>query len=95
MTLVEVAFVSVPHVLPEQPLPDSVHVTPLLAESLLTVAVKFCVEPVETLAVEGDTATLIAAPAMVIVAEDDFVVSETDVAISVTVADDGTEFGAL
>ena len=90
-----VAFASVPQVLPEQPEPDSVHVTPLFAESLLTVAVKFCAEPVETLAVEGDTATLIAAPAMVIVAEEDLVVSDTEVAVSVTVADDGTEFGAL
>ena len=90
-----VAFVSVPQVLPEQPEPVSVHVTPLLAESLLTVAVKFCVEPVETLAVEGDTATLIAAPAMVIVAEDDLVVSDTEVAVRVTVAGDGAAIGAV
>ena len=90
-----VAFVSVPHVLPEQPLPDSAHVTPLFAVSFFTVAVKFCVEPVETLAVDGDTATLIAAPAMVIVAEEDLVVSDTEVAVSVTVAGEGTELGAL
>ena len=90
-----VAFVSVPQVLPEQPLPVSVHVTPLLAESLLTVAVKFCVEPVVTFAVEGDTATLIATPATVIVAEDDFVLSVTEVAVRVTVAGDGTELGAV
>ena len=90
-----VAFVSVPQVLTEQPLPDSVHVTPLLAESLLTVALKFCVEPVVTFAVEGDTATLIAAPAMVIVAEDDFVLSATDVAVSVTVAGEGAVAGAV
>ena len=91
----EVAFVSVPHVLPEQPLPVSVHVTPLFALSFFTIAVKFCVEPVETLAVEGDTATLIAAPAMVIVAEDDLVVSETEVAVRVTVAGEGAVAGAL
>ena len=91
----EVAFVSVPHVLPEQPLPVSVHVTPLFAVSFFTIAVKFCVEPVETLAVDGDTATLIAAPAMVIVAEDDFVLSMTEVAVRVTVAGDGTELGAV
>ena len=90
-----VAFVSVPQVLPEQPEPVSVHVTPLLAVSFFTVAVKFCVEPVVTFAVEGDTATPIAAPAMVIVAEDDFVVSETDVAISVTVAGEGAMAGAV
>ena len=90
-----VAFVSVPQVLPEHPEPDSAHVTPLFAESLLTVAVKFCVEPVETLAVEGDTATLIAAPVMVIAAEDDFVLSATDVAVSVTVAGEGAVAGAV
>ena len=90
-----VAFVSVPQAVPEQPLPVSVHVTPLLAESLLTVAVKFCVEPVVTFAVEGDTATLIATPATVIVAEDDFVLSVTEVAVRVTVAGDGTELGAV
>ena len=90
-----VAFVSVPHVLPEQPLPDRAHVTPLFAVSLLTVAVKFCVEPVETLAVEGDTATLIAAPVMVIAAEDDFVLSATDVAVRVTVAGEGAVAGPL
>ena len=89
-----VAFVSVPQVLPEQPEPDSVHVTPLFAESFFRVAVKFCVEPVETLAVEGDTDTLIAAPAMVIAAEDDFVLSATDVAVSVTVAGEGAVAGA-
>ena len=81
-----VAFVSAPQAAPEQPLPESVHVTPLLAVSFFTVAVKFCVEPVETLAVEGDTDTLIAAPATVIVAEEDLVVSETEVAVRVTVA---------
>ena len=90
-----VAFVSVPQAVPEQPLPVSVHVTPLFVESLLTVAVKFCVEPVVTFAVEGDTATPIAAPAMVIVAEDDLVVSETEVAVRVTVAGEGAVAGAL
>ena len=90
-----VAFVSVPQAVPEQPLPVSVHVTPLLAESLLTVAVKFCVEPVETLAVEGDTDTLIAAPATVIVAEEDLVASDTEVAVSVTVAGEGAVAGAV
>ena len=89
-----VAFVSVPQAVPEQPLPDSVHMTPLFAVSFFTVAVKFCVEPVETLAVEGDTATLIAAPATVIVAEDDFVLSATEVAVSVTVEGEGAVAGA-
>ena len=89
-----VAFVSVPQVLPEQPEPDSVHVTPLLAESLLTVALKFCVEPVVTFAVDGDTATLIC-PLMVMVAEEDFVVSLTDVAVRVTAAGEGTYAGAV
>ena len=90
-----VAFVSVPQVEPEQPLPASAQVTPLFDVSLLTVAVKFCVAPVETVAVAGDTATLIAAPAMVIVAEDDFVLSDTDVAVSVTVAGEGAALGAV
>ena len=89
-----VAFVNVPQVFPEQPLPDSVHVTPLFAVSLLTVAVKFCVDPVETLAVDGDTDTLIVPP-IVIVAEDDFVVSDTEAAVRVTVAGDGTELGSV
>ena len=93
--LVAVAFVSVPQAVPEQPLPDSAHVTPLFAVSFFTVAVKFCVEPVVTFAVEGDTATLIAAPAMVIVAEDVLVVSDTDVAVSVTVAGEGAVAGAV
>ena len=38
---------------------------------------------------------LIAAPAMVIVAEDDLVVSETDVAVRVTVAGEGAVAGAV
>ena len=89
-----VPFVSVPQVLPEQPLPDSVHVTPLLAESLLTVAVKFCAEPAVTLAVKGETLTVIP-PTIVITEEADFVGSETEVAVKVTAADAGTAAGAV
>jgi hypothetical protein len=38
-----VLFVKVPHAVPLHPLPESVQVTPLLVESLVTVAAKFSV----------------------------------------------------
>ena len=57
MTEVEVMTVKVPQVEPEQPEPDSVHVTPLLAGSSCTDAVKPAVVEICTDFVEGDTVT--------------------------------------
>lgn len=85
---------SIPHVAPEHPVPLSVHVTPLLCASLVTVAVKFCVRLTVTFAVVGATVTPIAG-ATVIVAEAVRDVSATEVALSVTVAGDGTVAGAV
>ncbi len=59
------------------------------------VAVKFCLCLVGTFAVDGDTVTEIAPATMVMVADDDLVASEREVAVSVTVAGDGTSFGAV
>ncbi len=50
-----------PHVEPEQPAPERDQVTPLFAGSFVTLAVKFCVWPVMTLAEAGETATVIEA----------------------------------
>src|SRR5260370_31254451 len=55
VTDVDVAFISVPHVLPLQPAPESVHVTPLFWTSLVNCAVKFCVPKIAaTLALAGE-----------------------------------------
>jgi hypothetical protein len=43
VTDVVVTFVSVPHVAPLHPVPETDQVTPLLPVSLVSVAVKFCV----------------------------------------------------
>ena len=94
MTLVAVALVSVPQAVPEQPRPDSAHVTPLFAESLLTVAVKFCVKPAVTFASEGEIITAMPAT-MVTTDEADFVGSATAVAVRVTAAGEGTAAGAV
>jgi len=61
----------------------TLQVTPLAAGSLVTVAVNCPVAPDWTVAVAGATATVIAGT--VIVAEPDFVVSDTDFAVIVTV----------
>jgi hypothetical protein len=58
-------------------------VTPLFAASLLTVAVYCCVPFTGTFALEGATVTVMAGT--VIVAEFDFVVSATEVAMIVMV----------
>jgi hypothetical protein len=89
---------SVPHVAAVHPAPMSVHVTPLFAESPVTVAVKLELLLTTTIAVgcESETATPAATPeAIVIVAEADFVPSVTDVAVMVTVAGLGTVAGAV
>ena len=92
-----VVGVTVPQVAPVHPVPVSVHLTPLAAESLATVAVKACVPFTVTLAVVSDKVTVIGAAVAVtvIVADADFVVSATEVAFSVTVAGLGTVVGAL
>ena len=83
-----------PHVAPLQPVPLSVHVTPWFCPSFETVAVKLCVSPTFTVAVNGDTTTEIAG-ATVIVEEKLRVPSATEVALIVTVAGDGTAAGAV
>jgi len=97
VTEVLVTFASVPHVAPEQPLPESDHVTPLFCESFCTVAVKPAVVKTCTGVDVGLTETEIGAGAAVtvMVADADFVPSATDVAFSVTVAGVGTAEGAV
>ena len=84
----------VPHVAPLQPVPVSVHVTPLFCVSFVTVAVKFWVLLTLTVAAVGARATATAA-VTVMDAFDVFVVSPTDVAFRVTAAGLGTLAGAL
>ncbi len=92
-----VTFVSVPQDTAAQPVPDKLQLTPLLAESFFTVAVK----PVDcdtcTDAEAGFTVTEMGAEAVVIVmaALADLVLSAIDVALRVTVAGLGTLAGAL
>ena len=87
---------SVPQAVPLQPAPERVQVTPLFCESFCTVAVKLCDCPVCTDALVGDTLTLIAGGVvMVIAAAALFVVSATDVAVTVTVAGLGAAAGAV
>jgi len=94
---VAVAIVSVPHVVPEQPAPESDQVTPLFCESFCTEALKLAV--VETCAekVAGLTETEMARGVEVIVtlAAFDFVGSDTEVALIVTAVDEGTLAGAV
>jgi hypothetical protein len=86
----------VPQVAPLQPVPARVQATPLFCESFVTVAAKFCVSPVCTLAVVGATLTTTAGAAVtVIVAVPCLVPSATEVAVSVTVAGVGTLAGAV
>jgi hypothetical protein len=63
---------------------DTVHVTPLFAGSLVTVAVNFAVAPACTVAVLGVTETTIPAGTLM-VAEFDADVLATEVAVMVTV----------
>ncbi len=77
----------VPHMLPEQPEPESDQVTPLFWESFCSVVVNVCVPvPACKLAVCGDIVTTIGGLVMVMVAASCLVGSVIDVAISVTVA---------
>jgi hypothetical protein len=92
------AGATVPHVAPLQPAPDSVQLTPAFAESFVTVAVKLAVPPAATVAVVCDKLTAIGAGgagATVIAAAAVFVASDTDLAVSVTLAGVGALAGAL
>ena len=88
---------SAPQDAPLQPVPESVHVTPLFCGSFCTVALKVCVCPTVTDAPVGATLTVTGGggAVMVIVALALFVGSVTDVANSVTVAGLGTVVGAV
>jgi hypothetical protein len=73
---------TVPHGVGEQ---DTVQVTPLFAESLVTVAVNCDVAPACTVAVLGVTETETVLAGIVMVAEAAFDESATEVAVTVTV----------
>jgi hypothetical protein len=84
-------------VLSPQLAPNSFQVTPLFCESFCTVAVKFWLAFVGTVADIGDTVTTIA-PGLgitVTVAAADFMLSATDVAVRVTIGGEGTLAGAV
>ena len=90
-------MLSVPQVAPEQPVPESDHVTPLFSESFCTEALKLAVVETCTESDPGLTETEIGSGAAVtvIVADADFVPSATEVAFIVTVAGVGTDAGAV
>ena len=97
MADVAVMLVSVPHVAPEHPAPERDQVTPLFCESFCTEAAKLAEVETCTEVLAGLTETTMgrAAAVIVTVAVFDFVVSETDVALRVTEAGDGTLAGAV
>ena len=97
MTEVAVAPLKVPQLLPLHPDPPKVHVTPLFCESFDTDAVNAAVPvPACALVLPGEMETETTGFAVaVIVAVALFVLSVTDVAISVIVAGLGTAPGAL
>jgi len=97
VTEVVVTLLSVPHVVPVHPAPETDQVTPLFCESFCTEAVKMAVVETCTEVVAGltDTAMGRGAEVMVTLAAFDFVVSVTEVAVMVTVAGDGTLAGAV
>ena len=82
---------------PKHPPPESDQVTPLFCESFCTEAVKLFAVETCTKAVAGLTETAMARGAAVIVtfAAFDFVGSETELAVMVTAADEGTLAGAV
>ena len=88
-----VMLLNVPQAAPLQPAPDRVQVTPWLPESLVTVAVKFCVWLTCTVAEVGETLTE-TAPDTVTLAEPEREGSALEVAVTVT-AEDGAEAGAV
>lgn len=80
---------------PLHPAPERDQFAPLPAASFVTVAVKFFVAPTPTLAVPGETLTLIGGAVSVMVAEAFFDPSRFDVATNVTLAGDGNVAGAV
>jgi hypothetical protein len=94
MADVLVTFISVPQLSPEQPAPDSVHVTPAFLGSWSSVAVKLRVVPGITLdGVLGASETDTGLSARL--TEADFVASARDVAVIVTVVALATNGGAV
>ncbi len=92
-----VTFESVPQVEPVQPEPESVQVAPLFCASFCSEVVKPWVPmPACTLGALGLTVTMIVwGVVTVMVAEAVCVVSAVEVAVSVTVAGEGTVVGAV
>jgi hypothetical protein len=88
---------SVPHAVPLQPPPLSAQLTPLFCASFVTVALNPCVPPGAcTLAVFGETATAITGGAVIVIAAAaDLLASATAVAVTITVAGEGTLPGAV
>jgi len=97
VTEVVVAPVSVPHVAPLHPVPESDQVTPLAPVSFVKVAVKFCLPmPACTLAVVGESVIEITGAAVIVtVALSNFVLSAAEIALTVTVPPVGTAAGAV
>ncbi len=88
---------TVPHAAPLQPAPESVQFTPLFCGSFCSKAVKFCDPVAGTVAVVGEMLTLSGAGSAVILiaAEADLVLSDTDVAVRLTFAGLGRVAGAV
>jgi hypothetical protein len=89
----------VPHAAPLQPAPFNVQLTPLFCTSFCTVAVRACECPVCTETVAGLTATAITGGGAVLDSVIDttalLALSATDVAVAVTVAEEGKFAGAV
>ena len=96
MTDVAVTLLSVPHVAPEQPAPETDQVTPLFCESFCTEAVKLAVVETCTEADAGVMETDVGGgvAVMVMMADADLEPSAIEVAVSVTVGGAGTLAGA-
>ena len=97
MTELAVMLLRVPQVVPEQPVPTRLQVTPRLRASFCTVAVNGALCMACTLAEDGATDTEIGggAAVMVMVALADLVVSDTEVAVRLTEAGEGALAGAV
>jgi hypothetical protein len=96
-TVIGAVYTPDAEIIPTVALPPAVPLTlqfTAVLEAPVTVAVNVWVIPTVTFMVAGETDTVTGA-ATVTVAEADFVVSATDVALIVTVAGDGTVDGAV
>jgi len=96
VTEVVVTLLSVPHVAPEHPGPETDQVTPLFCESFCTEAVKLAAVETCTDADAGAIETEIGGgvAVMVMMADADLEPSAIEVAVSVTVGGAGTLAGA-